>query len=203
MPTINWLTKVISVPQSELTLLSGTKYELNVNTLRLALKDIEDGEEGMPFPDTHRHATESTLSGVTYARQFEIINGYTVSFQNTGTPYSIAFVGANHNIADVTNYDGGASLVIGNSAGLQVVATGSGVLPSDITAIAAAVATILSEGGETWVETLRLIRAATAGKQLRPTESTVVLYGKDGTTQRIAANVNANGERTTVVTDAS
>lgn len=128
MPTINWSTKVISVLQSELTLVSAGLYELDVNAFRLALKDIEDGDEGMGFPDTHRHNTEVTLSGVTYARTFEIINGYTVAFQNTGTPYRIRCVGANHNLGDVTNFDGGTSLIIGNSAGLVVAGGGGGGL---------------------------------------------------------------------------
>lgn len=132
--TINWATKVISVPQSFLTLVGGVSYQLDVNALRNALKDIEDGDDGMAYPDTHRHATEATLSGVTYARQFEIINGYTVSFQNTGTPYTVSCVGANHNVGDVTNFDGGMSLVIGNSAGLVSVGGSSAPTSAEVAA---------------------------------------------------------------------
>lgn len=131
MISINWLTKVITIEQSDLSLISGSLYELDVDAFRLALKDIEDNADGMTFPDTHRHNTEVTLSGVTYARTFEIINGYTVSFENTGSPYTVTCVGANHNLADVTNFDGGASLIIGNSAGLITVVSGSGVTAQD------------------------------------------------------------------------
>lgn len=113
--SINWLTKVITIPQSFLTYISGDLYELDVNELRLALKDIEDSEEGSVFPDTHRHNTQVVLSGVTYARTLEIINGYTVTFENG--QYAVRCVGANHNLADVKNVNY-VSLIVGNSAGL-------------------------------------------------------------------------------------
>ena len=125
-PTINWVTKTITIPQSFLTYISASLYELDINELRLALKDIEDSEEGMAFLDTHRHATEATLSGVTYARQLEIINGFTVPFENGS--YSVRCVGANHNLGDVKNYNS-VSLIIGNSAGM-VVGSG-GITQSD------------------------------------------------------------------------
>ena len=80
----------------------------------------------MAFPDTHRHNTAVTLSGVTYARTFEIINGYTVTFQDVGTPYTVRCVGANHNLADVKNVNQ-VSLIIGNAAGLIQVTSGSGL----------------------------------------------------------------------------
>ena len=135
--TIDWNTQVITVPVTFMTLVSGTPgtgssqvdpalYELDVNALRLALKDIEDGE-GMPFPDTHRHNGQVTISGVTYARTFEVINGFTVLF-DTGTydHYTVRCVGANHNIADVRRPNT-VSLIIGNSAGLIVTSVGSGL----------------------------------------------------------------------------
>lgn len=138
MITIDWLTKIITVPQSFLTWQGGNAYTLDVNAFRLALKDLEDDEVGMPFPDTHRHTTNPVLSGVTYPRTFEIINGYTVTFQNTGTHYQVTCVGANHNIADIF-IPGPVNLVIGNSAGLITVTSGSGVTAQDKLDIAAAV----------------------------------------------------------------
>lgn len=126
MISVNWGTKVIFVPQADLTFVSAGLYELNVNTFRLALKALEDDPTGIPYPDTHRHNTEVTLSGITYARIVEIINGYTITFEETGSPYTVRLVGANHNITDVTNY-GTVSLVSTNSAGLQVVTSGSGL----------------------------------------------------------------------------
>lgn len=136
MPSINWLTKVIYVPQSYLTNLGGGIYELNVDEFRLDLKDIEDSEEGMTFPRTHVHNTQVTLSGVTYARTVEIINGYTIEFQNGN--YTVKCVGANHNVGDVKVVNS-VSLLIGNSAGLITVTSGSGVTSQDKADIAALV----------------------------------------------------------------
>jgi len=133
--SIDWTTFEIYIPQSYLTSLGGTAYQLNVETLRNDLKNIEDSDEGMPFSGTHNRNAPSTLSGVTYAQTFEVISPYTITFQNTGTPYVVSCVGANHNLGDVTNFDGGMSLIIGNSAGLQVVTSGSGVTAQDKTDI--------------------------------------------------------------------
>ncbi len=141
--SINWSTKVISIPQADLTPVSGTLYELDVDVFRLALKTIEDGEEGMAFPDTHRHNTAVTLSGVTYARTFEVINGYTITFEDTGSPYTVRMVGANHNIADVTNYTSEVSLIVGNSAGLIAVDSGGGGSAPTAAEIAAEVLAVL------------------------------------------------------------
>jgi hypothetical protein len=125
--SINWATKVITVPQADLTFVSAGKYQLDVDAFRLNLKDIEDSVEGQSFPDTHRHSTQTILSGVAYARQFEIINGYTVTFEDG--QYTVECVGANHNIGDVKNVNQ-VSLIIGNSAGLIVA--GGGAAPADI-----------------------------------------------------------------------
>lgn len=133
--SVNWATRVISIPRADLTLVSGSLYELDVDWLRLRLKDLEDGETGMMFPDTHRHNTEVTLSGVTYARTFEVINGYTITFEDVGTPYTVRCVGANHNVADVKNVNQ-VSLIIGNSAGLIVREIGtSGLTPDESAAL--------------------------------------------------------------------
>jgi len=128
--SINWPTGVITIPQNQLTFISGSNYTLDVDAFRLALKDLEDSEEGMVWPITHRHATASTLSGVTYARQVEILAPYTITFQDVGTPYTVSCSGANHNIADVKNVNQ-VSLIVGNSAGLISVTSGSGVTAQD------------------------------------------------------------------------
>lgn len=120
--SVTWATRVIFVPKADLTPVSGSLFELDLNAFRLALKDLEDSPAGMPNPDTHRHNTEVTLGGVTYARTIEIINGYTVEFEDDGTPdghYTVRCVGANHNLSDVKVLNS-VSLIIGNAAGLIV-----------------------------------------------------------------------------------
>jgi hypothetical protein len=60
---------------------------------------------------------------VSYARTLEIINGYTVEFEDG--QYVARCIGANHNLADVKVLNQ-VSLVIGNSAGLVVAGGGTG-----------------------------------------------------------------------------
>lgn len=126
--SINWNTKVIFVPKSHLVPIRDGYFELDVDQFRKDLKNIEDNAEGMVNDDTHRHNTEVSLSGVTYARVVEIINGYTIEFEDDGTMaghYTVILKGANHNIADV-KVPNAVSIVQANSAGLQTVATGAG-----------------------------------------------------------------------------
>jgi hypothetical protein len=89
--SITWGTKTINVPQSYLTNISGTLYELDTEQFRLDLRGFEDDEEGIPFPDTHRHSTEVTVAGITYARVIEIINGYEIEFEDG--QYSVRLIG--------------------------------------------------------------------------------------------------------------
>jgi len=126
--SIDWGTKIISVPQSYLTNLGGGVYELDLDEFRLDLKDLEDDEEGMAHLDTHIHNTEVTLAGVTYSRFIEIINGYTITFEDG--QYAVNLAGANSNIADVSNVNQ-VSIRSFNSAGLITVTTGSGVTAQD------------------------------------------------------------------------
>ena len=126
--SVNWATKVISVPQSYLSHLGGVIYELDLDALRLDLKALEAGEAGMSFLDTHSHNTTVTLGGVTLARVVEFINGYTVTFEDG--QYAVEAKGANSNIADVMNLNQ-VSLRTFNSAGLIVHIQGSGVTEQD------------------------------------------------------------------------
>lgn len=121
--SINWGTKVISVPKSYLTLVSGSVYQLDVDQFRLDLKDLEDNEQGIPFLDTHKRNAPVTLAGATYAQTLEIVNGYTITFEDG--QYAVNLVGANHNIAEVANVNQ-VSLRTFNSAGLIEVNTGGG-----------------------------------------------------------------------------
>jgi len=116
--SINWATKVISIPQAYLEHISGSLYKLDVDQFRLDLKDIEDSEGGIVFPDTHRHNPEVVLGDITLSRVVEIINGYTITFEDG--QYAVNLVGANNNISDVCNINQ-VSIRSSNSAGLVTV----------------------------------------------------------------------------------
>ena len=117
--SIDWGTKVISIPKADMTLVQSYPpveiRELDIDAFRLALKDLEDGEEGMAFPNTHNHNTEVSVGGITLARVVEIINGYTITFEDG--QYAVNLIGANSNIIDVLNPNQ-VSVRSSNSAGL-------------------------------------------------------------------------------------
>jgi hypothetical protein len=128
--SIHWPSSVITIPQADLTLISGTLYELDTETFREALKALEDDEQGITYPKTHDHNTTYTVAGVTYARAILILFPYTVTFEDGS--YSVRLANSNNNIfdPDILNYN--SVQVIGqNSAGLQVVTSGSGVTEQD------------------------------------------------------------------------
>jgi len=130
--SLDWGNKIIFIPKSYLTLVSGTLYQLDSNQLRLDLKDIEDNEEGITHSDTHRHNSETTIASVIYAQTIELINGYKIEFEDG--QYTVKIVNSNNNFADV---DAGkvirnqVSIVSTNSAGLIKVVSGSGVTAQD------------------------------------------------------------------------
>jgi hypothetical protein len=119
MPSINWLTFVITIPQSYLTLEGGTIYNLDTNQFRMDLRDLEDNEDGMSHPNTHIHNTEVVIAGTTNSRQVLIQSPYSIEFEDG--QYTVKILGSNNNIHDV-----GAGILVqnqvqvipGNSVGL-------------------------------------------------------------------------------------
>ena len=141
--TINYSggTFRIIIPQADLTLIDGSLYELNTNTLRTDLKALEAADTGIVYQDTHRHNTEVTIVGVTFARLIEIINGTNSSqtdvyeiFFSPDTTYSVRLAGSNNNIFDLQNAilaNTVTQVISQNSAGLQIVVSGSGITAQD------------------------------------------------------------------------
>lgn len=118
MISIDWGTKIISIPKAYLTLIQSSPTEIRelpLNQFRLDLKALEADFEGIPHLVTHRHNTEVTLGGIVYARTIEIINGYTVTFENGN--YAVNLTGANSNVGDVVNLNQ-VSVRSQNAAGL-------------------------------------------------------------------------------------
>ena len=97
---IDRLTGIISVPQSDLALLSGTLYSADTNAIRNAIKEIEASEEGIVWDDTHQHNTTVDLFGVTYARTIEYLNPASITF-TPDTQWSVRLEGSNNNMGDI------------------------------------------------------------------------------------------------------
>jgi hypothetical protein len=139
--SINPSTQVITIPQADLTNVSGTLYSLDTNALREEIIDLLDSEPWIPFPDVFAHNTEVTIAGVTYARFIEVVNGWSFTFEDGA--YSVLLTGSNNNIWDIQNgilNQNQVQVIPQNSAGLITVVSGSGVTEQDKTDIRAGLA---------------------------------------------------------------
>jgi hypothetical protein len=126
--TIDWANRIIFIPKFVSTQVQTVPSEvrtLDLNEFRLALKDLEDSAQGIVYPTTHNHNSPVTVGGVTLARVLELINNYSVTFEDGA--YAINLVGANSNVADRVNVNQ-VSVRSANSAGLIKGADG---VPTD------------------------------------------------------------------------
>lgn len=127
--SVNWLTKVVSIPSADLALVSGTRYQLHMSDFLSEIRRLEAAFDGGLWAEQILdHTNAKTLAGTTFAPFDEIINGYTIQF--TGVATRVDLIGSNNNIID-TLIANGVSVVPSNSAGLQVVTSGSGVTAGD------------------------------------------------------------------------
>ena len=101
--SVDWATKTFSVPQADLTLVTGTLYEMNTETYyRAAINAIMASEDGIVFQPSISHNTEVTVAGTTFARTIEQINSYSLTF-TPDTQWSVRLVGSNNNLFDIEN----------------------------------------------------------------------------------------------------
>ena len=120
---------VINVPRADMTLVSSSPTEirqLDIDDFWQALADIQDDPEGMAFPTAYINTAPLPVAGVTLARVVEILDPYVIEFEDG--QYNVNIVGGNSNISDVT-IKNQVGLNTANSAGLQVVTSGSGLSP--------------------------------------------------------------------------
>ena len=221
--TIDWPNALISVPQSDLTLVSGTIYRMNTETyFRTELMKLMDDEQGIVWPTPFEHNTEVTIAGVTYARTINLPTlpaagsidagplGFPANFQVQFTPdsqWTVILEGSNNNIFDVENgilVQNQVQVIPTNSAGLQVVTTGSGLdagQDAKLTAIHGEVTNI--ESGQGLAYWVRVAIAALAGKLAGAAGLTVTIRDQADTKNRITATVDQDGNRTSVTVDGS
>ncbi len=127
--TVDWIGKAITIPTSDLTLVGGTEYDLDMSEFWLELRRLEaDPNEGLWAPQILAHANTRTLAGTTFIMENEVINGYTVQFSGVATRVNLR--ADNDNLADVFVATG-ITLVTFNSAGNTLTVTGSGVTAQD------------------------------------------------------------------------
>jgi len=198
--TIDWTTKVISIPKADMPLVTMTPFEireLDINTFRLILKDLEDDSEGMTFSTTHNHIAPISVGGVSLARVVELINGYTVTFEDG--QYAVNITGGNSNIGDNVNLNQ-VSVRSANSAGLVEVPVVAEHTPAEI---ALAVWQYIIESGLSAEQSMRLMNAILGGKVSGAGSGTETFRNPADTKNRVISTVDSNGNRTNVTTDLS
>jgi hypothetical protein len=106
---------LITIPQSDLTLESGTRYTLTVDTFWLLLRDFTDNENAMAHPKLYRRipATSSTPSITEIEEAY-----YQLQFEDG--LYSVNITEGNTNIRDV-EVKNQVSVNTNNTAGFIVV----------------------------------------------------------------------------------
>lgn len=191
--SVNWLTKVITIPKADTEWVSTTPdvRKLSATTLWENLRSLEDDPEGMPYPQIVKNTTPTTLAGVTFARQVEIINGYTLTFEDG--LYAVDIYGGNTNVADVTNRNQ-VSIRTANSAGLVVVGGANFGDLMDGQSV---------EPGFSLRESLRLILAAVAGPATGGNGPVTEFKDVNNTKTRISSTVDADGNRGPITYDTS
>jgi len=137
MYTVNWFTKIIDVPISDLTLVSGTRYSLLMQDFLIEIRRLESGfMDGLWAPQILLHNNPKLdFAGADYAGFDEIFNGYEVAFDTLAT--RVDLIGSNNNIIDIMVVNG-VSVVPGNSAGLQKVnieGSSTGLTPEESEAL--------------------------------------------------------------------
>ena len=98
--TIDPATKTVTIPQSDLTLVSGTLYAADTNQIRKDLMTLLASEDYIWMPDAFIHNAEYTVAGVTYARALITINGWSYTF-SPDSQWTARLEGSNNDFFDV------------------------------------------------------------------------------------------------------
>jgi hypothetical protein len=185
--TVDWMSGEVTIPQGDLTFVSGTFYTGDTDALRILMKEEEASETGIVFPDITRHNTEvGPIVGVTYARTIEVINGYNLTF-SPNSEWTVQLEGSNNNMWDVAGgilNQNQVQVIPTNSAGLQIVSTGSG--------LSGAQDTLLTQIG-TLMDELHKIQGLDISNPMTVTPTTRVAGTVD-------LSISGDGETTTTVT---
>jgi len=125
MINIDWINKIIHIPKADLPLVQSSPSEireLDLYEFHLMLRNLEGEQSGLPFKITHNYTTNVSISNLTLAKVIEIINDYTIEFENGS--YAVNIINGNSNVLDKVIFNN-VSVRSSNSAGLIEVNTGS------------------------------------------------------------------------------
>ncbi|MCP4489783.1 MAG: hypothetical protein GY820_21070 [Gammaproteobacteria bacterium] len=194
--SVDWTAKVITVPLDDLTFVSGSVWSLDVSAFWIEVRRLEASpEEGLGREQALEFINTQILSGITYSPIVKLINGYT---WKTGTTNKvITLLGPNGNLLDTFITGDGVSVLANNSAG-KTDDSDSGVTTQNIIDIVDAIMARVIENGETFSESIKLIRAEAAGT-IERTGDVHKIKSADGLTDRITATADVDGRTVTAV----
>ena len=123
--SVNWVLRVVSIPTTDLVVVSGNHYQLPMYACLIEIRRLESAfTEGLWAAQILEHTNPKLdFAGANYAGFDKFLNGYTVAF--TGSVERVDLVGSNNDLIDALVVNG-VSVVPSNSAGLQIVETGAG-----------------------------------------------------------------------------
>jgi hypothetical protein len=122
--TVNWLTKLVTVPLTDLTLVSGINYTMDVDTAHDEMRRLEwEFADGLWAAQIIEYIDSQLLSGIVYSPIVKMVNGYT--WEIDASNINVALVGANTNLLDTYIPSMSVSILVNNSGGKIV--TGSGL----------------------------------------------------------------------------
>jgi hypothetical protein len=134
--SVDYATKIITVPQADLTPVAGTLYKMDTeNYFRQGLMALFADEDHIWMKIPYTHETQSVIVGVLYARKIKIINGYSIQF-TPDAQWTVILEGSNNDIFDVESgilVQNQVQVIPNNSAGLIVSIQGSGLSPEQDT----------------------------------------------------------------------
>lgn len=114
--SVNWLTKVVTIPLSDLMLVEGSNYVLNVDYAHDEIRRLEwEFSQGLWAEHAIEYINSYILSGLTYSPVIRMINGYTWYIDTTNI--NVGLVGSNSNFLDTFIPGNGVSVLANNSAG--------------------------------------------------------------------------------------
>lgn len=119
----DWIGKIITIPQSDLTFISGVNYSLDIADVHVEVNRIQSAtDEGLWAAQVIEFYPTVTLSGINKPPTVEFINGYTVEFG--GSNYNVILSGYDTNLIDVLTPGNGISVLGNNSIGKIVIGSG-------------------------------------------------------------------------------
>lgn len=115
MYIVDWIAREVFIPVSDLILVSGTEYKLDMAAFHREIRRLEwEFTEGLWSPQILEHTIIGELAGTEYADLDKVVNDYKIIFDPLAS--KVVLSGSDNNIIDVLVING-VSVIPTNSRG--------------------------------------------------------------------------------------